>query len=92
MSGASGHQNTVSDTLELEHQEVVVYDMGIKPEFVFLRETIALNHWELSLIQGEKKCSFHWKNSRISWYENVFLVSPNCPSIPKKWFPLSNFV
>lgn len=55
MFGASGHQKRVSDTLELEHQEVVVYDVGIKPEFVFLRETIALSHWELSLIQGEKK-------------------------------------
>lgn len=44
MSGASGHQKRVSDTLELELQEVFVYDVGIKPEFVFLRETIALNH------------------------------------------------
>lgn len=48
MSCASGHQKRVSDTLELELQEVFVYDVGIKPEFVFLRETIALNHWELS--------------------------------------------
>lgn len=29
MSGASGHQKRVSDTLELELQEVFVYDVGI---------------------------------------------------------------
>lgn len=34
----------VSDTLELELQEVVVYDVGIKPQFGFSRETTALKH------------------------------------------------